>query len=364
MRRSVILAALAATLVASSLPVTADAATTTFTQVSLDVTMSGASVTATTRIAASSQVQVDQYGICARDAAWRNFDFPAKKAATISTSGTSFSATRTFPAGTFRYYPCVLSDGSWKSVGMKTFTVTTASSGPTVLFSDDFSGTGAYDHSKWGEWSSATYNGSAAYGSIKAGDRAALDGQGHLSVPATPTTGTSVSTASKFAFTYGTITARMKIQAETGYWPAFWTLNNNPTGQPNSTTVGEVDVIEAYTKYNDGYRRATHNYTPAGSWSGADDPLCGGGDVRGTWHDYSAKIEPGQVTFYFDGVQCGPVEKSTDSEAGGKPYAFGPDNPAGNWLLLTNAVGNSSQGMQTPTAPSVLLVDSVRVTGL
>jgi hypothetical protein len=361
MRRPTILAALAAALVVSSLPVTADAAT-TFTQVSLDVTVTGASVTATTRIAASSQVQVDQYGICARDAAWRNFDFPAKKAATISTSGTSFSATRTFPAGTFRYYPCVLSDGSWKSVGMKTFTVSTAPSGPTVLFSDDFSGTGAYDHSKWGEWSSATYNGSAAYGSIKPGDRAALDGQGHLSVPATPSTGTSISTKDDFTFKYGTITARMKVPTEGGYWPAFWTLNNNPDGH-DSLPLGEADVHESYTALANYYHRGTHTWNNDQSWSSADDPACGQGHVFGEWHDYSAKFEPGQVTFYFDGVQCGLT--TTKAAGGGKPYGFGPDVTRGNWLILTMAVGGAG-GQQDgrATAPAQLLVDSVKVTSL
>jgi hypothetical protein len=368
MRRPTVLAALAAALVVSSLSAPADAAS-TFTQVSLNASVSGTSVKADTRVRASLATKVDQLGICVRDAVGTSFDFgSAAVGPTIPTGGISYyTHTQTFPAGTFTYFPCLTVNGNQVVLGaVKSFTVKGAppAGGPTVLFSDDFSGTGAYDHSKWGEWSSATYNGSAAYGNIKPGDRAALDGQGHLSIPATPTAGTSVSTGGRFAFTYGTITARMKVQTETGYWPAFWTLNNNPTGQPNSATVGEVDVIEAYTKYNDGYRRATHNYTPSGSWSGADDPLCGGGDIRGSWHDYSARIEPGQVTFYFDGVQCGPVERSTDPEAAGKPYAFGPDDPAGNWLLLTNAVGNSSQGMETPTAPSVLLVDSVKVTSL
>ncbi len=228
-----------------------------------------------------------------------------------------------------------------------------------ILFSDDFSGAAdaAYDHSKWGEWSTTTYNSSAGYGNIKPGDRAALDGAGHLSIPATPTVGTSIATGSKFRFTYGTITARMMVPTQKGYWPAFWTLNNNPSGKPNSATVGEVDVLEAYTQYSDGYRRATHNYTPQGTWSSSDNPLCGGGDIRGQWHDYSAKVEPGQVTFYFDGRQCGPVEKSTDPEAGGKPYAI---DAAANWLLLTNAVDTTS-GAPAPTANSALLVDSVKV---
>lgn len=231
----------------------------------------------------------------------------------------------------------------------------------STLFIDNFSGAkGAKpDASKWSEWSNATYGG--AYGNIGTGERATLDGSGHLSIPATPSQGTAISTKDHSRFTTGTFTARMKVQTQQGYWPSFWTLNNNPSGV-NRTQVGEVDVIEAYTQYNDGYRRAVHNYVPADqskNWSTAENPLCGGGDIRGTWHDYSAKIEANTVTFYFDGVQCGnPVLRS---EQAGKPWAFAPDNVFGNWMILANAVDTAS-GAPAPTQNSVLLVDYVKVT--
>jgi len=79
------------------------------------------------------------------------------------------------------------------------------------------------------------------------------------------------------------------------------------------------------------------------------------------WHDYAARIEPHKITFLFDGVEFfsfGP----DDHGLAGQPWAWGPD--ARNWLLLTNAVGNSSQGMEPPAANSVLLVDRVEVRSL
>jgi beta-glucanase (GH16 family) len=242
----------------------------------------------------------------------------------------------------------------------------TSAPGGTVLFSDDFSGAAgaSYDHAKWGEWSAATYNSSAAYGNIKPGDRARLDGDGHLSIPATPDQGTSISTKDDFTFTYGTITARMKVQTQSGYWPSFWTLNS-PADGSGAPLVGEADLIEGFTKYPDGYRSAAHNYDHGNDNGPHDNPLCGSGnDVRGKWHDYSARIEPGKVTFSFDGKVCWAFDSHDADLAGNKPYGFGPDNPAGNWLLLTNAVGNSSQGMEAPTQNSVLLVDRVTVTSL
>ena len=118
----------AALLLAAMAPASA---ATTFTQVSLTATVSGGAVTASATIRARAATTVAQYGICVRDRAGTIVDFPDKKAnALITTSGTRYtSATKTFAAGAFTYYPCVLTSGKWVSVGKKTFTVTTA--GPT-----------------------------------------------------------------------------------------------------------------------------------------------------------------------------------------------------------------------------------------
>ena len=236
----------------------------------------------------------------------------------------------------------------------------------STLFIDNFTGPAGTkpDATKWSEWSSCTYNGSAAYGKIGCGERATLDGAGHLQIPATPTLGTSISTKDHSRFTTGLFEARMKIDTPSGYWPAFWMLNNRPAGSPNYPRVGEVDALEAYTYYSDGYRRAVHNYSPAKggvdqSWSGSENPLCGNGNVKGAWHTYGAKVENTQVTFYFDGVQCGAPVLST--EGGGKPWNFGSGYPYGLWPILTNAVDTVS-GAPAPTASSTLLVDWVKVT--
>ncbi len=362
MRRPSILAALTAALVVSSLPVTADAAS-TFTQNALSVRASGSTVTAVANIGASPSVRVDAFGLCATDAAGASVGLGERPAATIPSTSLTTRVSVELPAGTYSFAPCVTLAGRTTTVGSAK-TVTVAPTAPKVLFSDDFTGAGGTrpDAAKWGEWSSCTYNGSAAYGGIKCGERSTLDGAGHLVIPATPTTGTSLSTAGRFAFTYGTVTARMKVPSEGGYWPAFWTLNNNPTGRPNDTTVGEVDVLESYTALANGYRRAVHNWSGATSWSPASGPICGSGHVLGEWHDYAATVEPGKITFFFDGQQCGAVTSKAESA---NPYAFGPDVSRGSWLLLTLAIGGAS-GQQDgkAVAPAQLLVDQVTVKGL
>jgi len=368
MRRLALLVALTLGLLGVAAPAHAAAV---FTRVSASAVVSGSSVTASVEVKASESTKVDQYAICARSSAHANVDFsPKQHGASISTSGTTLSQTKTFAAGTYSFWPCVQFLGRWTTVGApRRFTVSTAGpspspSGPRVLFSDDFTGSAGArpDRAKWGEWSSCTYNGSASYGDIGCGERAALDGGGHLSIPATPTQGTSISTKDHFTFLYGTVTARMKVPTTAGYWPAFWTLNNNPNGV-DTLPLGEADIHESYTGLADYYHRGTHSWNGDRTWGSPGDPACGRNQVFGEWHDYSAKFEPDQVTFYFDGVQCGAV--TTKADGGGKPYGFGPDVTRGSWLLLTLAVGGAG-GQQDgrATAPAQLLVDRVTVTSL
>jgi beta-glucanase (GH16 family) len=366
MRRPQILAALAAGLIFCSLPVTADAAT-TLTQNAFSIRAAGSTVTLTANLGARPLAKVDNAGFCVTGSARALVPFGTSAPATIPVSGLTVRVTATLEPGTYSAVPCVTQGGTVTKVGAeKSLTVagttpTPTPAGPEVLFSDDFTGSAGTkpDASKWGEWSYATFNGAAAYGNIMSGERSTLDGQGHLRIPATPSAGTSISTKDDFTFTYGTMTARMMVPRQAGYWPSFWSLNGPPDG--SSTPLGgEVDAIEAYTQYNDGYRVGGHNYVngrDVGPTGGA--PLVGGRDIRGEWHDYGARIEPNKVTLLFDGTEVWSFDPSSAGVAG-QPWAFGSD--AHNWMLLTLAVG--SGGQAAPTQDATLLVDRVEVRSL
>lgn len=77
----------------------------TLTRTTLSAAISGSTVTATTLIASSPAAYASATGICARNAAWHNFDFP-HSAATLTTRGTTLTKSRTFPAGTYTYWAC------------------------------------------------------------------------------------------------------------------------------------------------------------------------------------------------------------------------------------------------------------------
>jgi len=234
----------------------------------------------------------------------------------------------------------------------------------STTFIDNFDGPAgqAPDASKWGEWSGCTYNASAYYGDIKCGTRSTLDGQGHLMINATPGTGTSISTGGRFSFVYGEASAWIKMPAAVGYWPAFWTLNGDPTGKTDAPN-GEIDVLETYTTFPSEYHRVTHNWNSGGlEWASPGDPRCGNVDLSAAFHKYSVRVEPNRITFFFDDVQCGDVVTDTDGK--GKPYQFGPASTAGNWLLLTLAIGGAGGQQKPATEPATMLVDSVEVTAI
>lgn len=241
---------------------------------------------------------------------------------------------------------------------------TAATTAGSILFEDDFTGPAgsSFDTTKWHEYSACGYNSSAAYGDIKCGEDETLDGSGHLIIPATPTRGQSLMTGDNFKFVYGTMSAWIKTPAQVGYWPAFWSLNNNANGQ-NVIPVGEVDALEGYTTWNNVYHATAHNHTsnPATQRS-AGDHRCAENlniNLSSAYNKYSAKIEPNKITFYFNDVQCGAAFVNDPAE--GKAWAFGPTVTRGNWLILTLAVGGAG-GQQLPaTGPAQMLVDRVEV---
>lgn len=242
---------------------------------------------------------------------------------------------------------------------------TTSTTGTTftgaLMFVDSFNGKKGAPPTpgKWTDYSACSYNGSAAFGDIKCGNNEKLDGVGHLSIPATPTAGSGIRVASKYAFKYGVFSAWMKLPSQVGYWPAFWTLNNGYNGV-DKPLLGETDVMEGYSTWPTLYHVNAHNWLTDGRPnSGSVDSVCGKPSLSSTFHKYSAKIQPGKITFYLDSVQCGVT--FTPQTNPGKAYGFGPTVTRGNWLILDLAVGGAGGQQRPATHAARLLVDRVEV---
>lgn len=236
----------------------------------------------------------------------------------------------------------------------------------SIIFEDDFAGS-SLDTGKWSDWSQCTYDATAAYGlNACDGDDRVTVGSGVLSIPATPTQATSIRTPA--ISTYGVYSVWAKTPTPEGYWPTIWTLNNTYSGRTatNTDPVGEVDIMETWTKFSEetpGLSKALgHTWTGSGTtdYHSPDNTCETTGTRSAAFHKYTAKIAPGQVTYYVDDVQCGQTyDKDT-----GKTWGLGPDQTRENWLILTNAIGDAGGQQAAPTVNSTFLVDRVEVRAL
>ncbi|MGN6177810.1 MAG: glycoside hydrolase family 16 protein [Mucilaginibacter sp.] len=149
-----------------------------------------------------------------------------------------------------------------------------------------------------------------------------------------------INTRGKFEFTYGTATARIKMSAGAGLWPAFWAL-----GEGKWPDCGEIDMMEnvgdsswiSHALHGPGYFGNTplayRYHFPAGK------------DVT-QWHIYSVKWTPDSLIFSVDGRITYTVTKAMTDHYGRWAY----DNP--KFIILNFALGGGyPQGVNKVTTP-------------
>jgi beta-glucanase (GH16 family) len=155
---------------------------------------------------------------------------------------------------------------------------------------------------------------------------------------------------------YGRFSARMKIPAGQGMWPAFWALGNN-IEQVDWPSCGEIDVME-----NIGNEPATVHGTVHGPDSNKQDASNGGnkvlasGTLADDFHVYTIEWKQGEVRFLLD-----DVEYFTSTPASFPGTWVFDDHPF--YLLLNLAIGGTWPGDPDASTvfPAELLVDWVRV---
>ncbi len=122
-------------------------------------------------------------------------------------------------------------------------------------------------------------------------------------------TSARVNTQGRFAFRYGTLSARIKMpDTENGLWPAFWLLGNNFPGidWPDS---GEVDIVEmgAASGIQEGVQQRRINsaihYTDAfGDYEFQATFFDAPFDLSQDYHIYAVEWTPEVMNFYLDDI--------------------------------------------------------------
>jgi beta-glucanase (GH16 family) len=174
-------------------------------------------------------------------------------------------------------------------------------------------------------------------------------------------------TRGKMTFTYGTASARIKLTAGQGLWPAFWAL-----GDGAWPATGEMDIME-----NVGERDWTNIALHGPGYSGntplvSRRPFPADNDIT-HWHVYAMDWTPDGFVFKVDDEPFYQVAKTKVEEYGRWAY----DNP--KYLIVNLALGGQyPQAVNHVTAPypglpqatvdqiktdqAVMLVDWVRIT--
>jgi len=131
----------------------------------------------------------------------------------------------------------------------------------------------------------------------------------------------------KVEFTFGTVSARIKLTAGQGLWPAFWTL-----GAGRWPDTGEMDIME-----NVGERDWTNVALHGPGYSGNTPlvmrrPFTPSNDIT-QWHEYSMDWTTDGFVFKVDGEPFYTVTRAMVEKYGRWAY----DNP--KFLIVNFALG-------------------------
>lgn len=136
-----------------------------------------------------------------------------------------------------------------------------------------------------------------------------------------------INTRSKFEFIHGTASARMKMTASAGLWPAFWLLGNGEW-----PACGEIDIMETVGD-SSWISNALHGPGYFGNTPLVrKDTFPKSTDVT-QWHIYSVDWTGKSIIFKIDGKVAYTVTRSMVEKYG--RWAF--DNP--KFIILNFALG-------------------------
>jgi beta-glucanase (GH16 family) len=231
----------------------------------------------------------------------------------------------------------------------------------TLVWSDEFNGTGLPDTTKWGYdiGGNGWGNNELEYYTQARTENARQD-SGHLTIEARKEsysgnnyTSARLLTKNKIAWTYGMFEIRAKIPHGNGTWPAIWLLSaTDPLVWPAD---GEIDIMEAIGSNPNTIYGTCHNTDYFGATGkGSTTSIASSPD---SFHVYKLEWTPFVLNWYVDDVQFYSYGNPT-SGAAAWPYT-------NNFFMILNvAVGGNfggQHGVDDSAFPQQMQVDYVRV---
>jgi beta-glucanase (GH16 family) len=254
-------------------------------------------------------------------------------------------------------------NGTWKEEAPLLVEAKPATStGWTLVWRDEFDGTGLPDATRWGYEVGYVRNSESQYYTQGRLENARQE-NGQLILEARrdgwnghAITSASIITKGKKSFLYGRIEVRAKLPTGKGTWPAFWMLGTD-IDQVGWPACGEIDIME-YVGFNPTTIHGTV-HTPFYYHGSAAGPRGGNTQASSPWldyHLYAIEWFPDRIDFFVDSV---------------KYFTFFNEGTSAKWpfskphyLLLNLAIGGSwggQQGVDLSLFPHRVYVDYVRV---
>jgi glycosyltransferase involved in cell wall biosynthesis len=151
-----------------------------------------------------------------------------------------------------------------------------------------------------------------------------------------------------FAQRYGYFEMRAELPPGPGTWPGFWLNANQRHDDPNPGV--EIDVIEYYGQFTDGYHSVVHVWDKADPKKSREwDHVISvpSGSLTSAFHTYGVDVEPEWITFYLDRRETWRVATPPELK-----------NPM--MVLVDLALGSGWPIDHTPN-PSIMKVDYIHV---
>lgn len=246
--------------------------------------------------------------------------------------------------------------------------------GYTLVWSDEFSGTGPISSDLWfhqtqlpagGNWynneqqhyTNRIENSSVANGFLKiVAKKESFTTQGFTKQY------TSARLNSKFAFTYGRVDARAKLPTGAGTWPAIWMLGKNINepggffssqfGTTNWPATGEIDIMEHWGNNPNVIHGSIH--TTSSSGNTINTKTINVSQVSTTFHIYSIIWDEEKIQFLVDDV---PFYTYNPPVKNASTWPF----DKAQYLLLNIAMGGVGGTIDPAFTESSMEIDYVRV---
>ena len=171
-----------------------------------------------------------------------------------------------------------------------------------------------------------------------------------------------IKSQNKQDFTYGKVTARAKVPAGQGLWPAIWMMPKDEGHYGQWPKCGEIDIMEVLGSRLDTAYGTVHYGEPHAEQQGTY--VLEGGSYADDFHEFSVEWEPGEMRWYIDGNLYHTVNDWFTAAAGEdeKPYPAPFDQPF--FVQMNLAVGGTWPGNPDATTDfdkAEFEIDYVRV---